>query len=147
MAYTVQKVKAWVGQMKDRPGALAKTLGPLADAGVDLRLVLAYRSESKPGTGMLYCSPVRGRKATEAAKSAGLSPARQDTIILVEGDNRQGLGRELTERIAQGGVNLTGCHATTVGRKFSALFIFGSAADADKAARLLRSVAKKPKRK
>jgi hypothetical protein len=147
MAYTVQKVKAWAGEMKDRPGALAKTLGPLADAGVDLRLVVAYRSESKPGMGILYCSPVTGRKAMDAAKSAGLRPAPQDKILLVEGDNRQGLGRELTERIAQGGINLAGCHATTVGRKFSALFIFNKAADADKAARLLRSAAKKPKRK
>ena len=139
MTYTVQKVKTWAGQVEHKPGALAKALGPIANAGANLQMVMAYRSDAKPNSGMIICSPITGGKAIKAAKAVGLRPAPQSTMILVEGANRAGLGRDLTERIARGRINLLGCNATVIGNKFSAVFWFSNPASADKAAKLLRA--------
>ena len=38
-------------------------------------MVVARRQPDKPGSGVVFLAPVKGRKATEAAATAGLSPA------------------------------------------------------------------------
>ena len=139
MAYDVKKVKTWGGPIKHKSGALAQILGPLAEAGADLHMVMAWKSDAKPDTGMVICSPITGSKAIKAAKAAGLKPDTQAKTLVVEGNNSPGLGRELTERIAKGRINLLGCNATVIGNKFSAVFWFNNAASADKAAKLLRA--------
>jgi len=47
MPLKVEKVALWSGEIEDKPGALAKVLEPLAQAGVDLQVVLAERNPAK----------------------------------------------------------------------------------------------------
>ncbi|MER3500799.1 MAG: amino acid-binding protein [Candidatus Fervidibacterota bacterium] len=145
MPMKVEKVALWCGEIEDKPGALAKVLEPLAAAGVDLQVVLAERNPAKPGSGTVYLAPIKGRKATDAAKSVGLSEATTPTLLRVEGTNKPGLGHLMTSALAEAGINLSFAAAAVLGNKFVAFFGFDSDADARKASRIL-SALKIPRR-
>jgi hypothetical protein len=144
MAITVKKVTLWRTEVANEPGVLANVLEPLASAGTNLRIVMGY-ALGDSGRAAIEVSPVSGRKATAAAGSAGLS-ASPAACLLVEGDDRPGLGAALARGIAAAGVNIHFLMAESIGRKFSATFGFHSADDATSAARAIKAAAK-PRKK
>lgn len=145
MPLKVEKAALWCGEIEDKPGALAKVLEPLAQAGVDLQVVLAQRDPSKVGMGVVYLGPIKGRKATDAAKSVGLSEATLPVVLRIEGPNKPGLGHLMTSALAEAGINLAFAGAAVLGNKFVAFFGFDSDADARKASRILSGL-KLPRR-
>ena len=54
------------------------------------------------------------------------------------GSDRPGLAAELTQKLAQGGINLHGFSASVIGTQFVAYIAFDSLGDANKAMELLR---------
>ena len=140
MAITVKKITLWRREAGDRPGLLADTLSPLAGANVSLRILMGYRQPGGSGA-VIELAPVSGRKATTAARSAGLTASSIPTL-LVEGEDRPGLGLAFSRAIANAGINLDFLVAQVVGRKFSAIFGFASEADAKTAAGLIRKAAR-----
>jgi hypothetical protein len=146
MAVSVKKVALWRKEAEHRPGALATALEPLAAAGANLRIVMGYALPGERAVIELF--PVSGKKATAAATGAGLA-ASTIPCLLVEGDDRPGLGAGFARAVANEGVNVSFVMAETIGRKFSAVFGFANDADAEKASRAFRTVAKpaKPARK
>lgn len=145
MSITVKPIALWRVQAADRPGLLADTLAPLSGAGSDLRIVMGYHLPGQVSTAVLELFPVKGKKATEAATAQGLAASDIPTL-LVEGDDRPGLGHDLTRGVADAGVDLHFLVAQVLGRKFSAVFGFGSADDARKASAAIKKAAR-PKRK
>lgn len=145
MPLKVEKVALWCGEIEDKPGALAKVLEPLAQAGVDLQVVMAERNPAKAGFGVVYLGPVKGRKAMDAAKSVGLSEATTPVVLRIEGPNKPGLGHLMTSALAEAGINLSFVGAAVLGNRFVAFFAFDSDADARKASRIL-SALKPPRR-
>jgi hypothetical protein len=139
MAYTVNKVDIWTGEIEDQVGALAAKLERLADAGADLQVVIARRQPDKPGKGVVFLGPVAGTKPQKAAQLAGLAKAADLAALHVEGANRPGEGQRLARLLADAGINLRGVSAMAMGARFVAALAFDSAADATKAARLLRA--------
>jgi hypothetical protein len=77
------------------------------------------------------------KKSVAAAQTAGLAPSSMSTL-LVEGDNRPGLGHAITKAIGDAGINLSFVMAQVVGRRYSAVFGFENEADANKAATLIK---------
>jgi hypothetical protein len=144
MAVNVKKAVLWRGEVDNRPGALARTLAPLADAGADLQVVLGY-SLPDGQRGVIEVFPVSGKKASAAADRAGLSASSAATL-LVEGDNKPGLGHAIAEGLADAAINLTFVMAQVVGRRYSALFGFETDADASRAAGIIRRAAPAKKR-
>ena len=71
------------------------------------------------------------------AQTAGLAPSSIPTL-LVEGDNRSGLGHAIAKAVGDAGINMSFVMAQVVGRRYSALFGFESEADASKAATLIK---------
>ena len=71
------------------------------------------------------------------AQTAGLAPSSIPTL-LVEGDNRSGLGHTIAEAVGDAGINMSFVMAQVVGRRYSAVFGFESEADASKAATLIK---------
>jgi len=140
MAVSVKKITLWRREIADRPGALAEVLAPLAEAGGTLRVVMGYRYPEPAGKAAVELAPVTGRKVTAAAQAAGLAPAALGAL-LVEGDDRPGLGRTLAEAIAQSGINLHFLMALVAGRRYAAVFGFASEADADRAAPIIKKTA------
>jgi hypothetical protein len=140
MAVTVKKITLWRTEIDNRPGTLANALAPLAATGADLQVVMGYRYAGQESKAAIELSPVSGKKATAAAQAAGLSASSIPTL-LVEGDNRPGLGHALAAAIAEAGINLSFLVAQVVGKKFSAVFGFETDADARQAATLLKKAA------
>jgi hypothetical protein len=139
MSYTVHSVDVWVGEIEDRVGGLAAKLGPLAEAGANLEMVVARRQPHQPGTGVVFVGPVTGASARRAAAAAGLARTDDLAALRVEGPNRQGEGSRLARLLADAGLNLRGLSAAVLGNKFVALLAFDTSADAGRAARLLRA--------
>jgi hypothetical protein len=81
--------------------------------------------------------PVSGKKSAAAAQTAGLTPSSISTL-LVEGDNRSGLGHAIAKAIGDAGINMSFVMAQVMGRRYSALFGFENEADASKAATLIK---------
>ncbi len=100
---------------------------------------MAYRY---PGTdkGAVELHPISGRKPIAAAKSAGLARS-PIPVLLVEGDNRQGLGCALAKAIGDAVVNLSFVMAQVISRRYAAVFGFENESDAAKAATLTKKAA------
>ena len=137
MAVTVKKIVLWRHEVENKPGMLAATLEPLAAAGADLHVVMGYRYPGNESRAAIELYSVSGKKATVAAKAAGLVASSIPTL-LVEGDNRAGLGATTARALADAGINVSFLVAQVIGRKYSALFGFETAQDASKAAALLK---------
>jgi hypothetical protein len=144
MAVTVKKVSLWRREIDNRPGALARVLEPLARAGTDLQIAMGYRYPGNESRAAVELAPVGNKKAAAAAQGAGLQASGIATLI-VQGDNRPGLGHAIAQGMADAGINMSFLVAQVVGRKYSAVFGFENDADADRAAALIKKI--KPKRK
>jgi hypothetical protein len=103
-------------------------------------VVLAYRFPGHESKAAIELYPVTGKKSANAAKEAGFS-ASDIPALLVEGDNRAGLGYATSQAIANAGFSLDFVVAQVIGRKFSAVFGFESGADAAKCAAIIRKAA------
>ena len=64
--------------------------------------------------------------------------------LLIQGDDRPGLGARISRALADGGVNVAFVIAQVVGRRFSAVIGFADAAAADSATRLVKAACKAP---
>jgi len=138
MAFSVQRVDVWAAGIEDKPGGLASKLGPLAQAGADLEFVIARRAADKPGTGVVFVTPLRGDAQTAAGEKAGFSVADSLHSLRVEGDNRPGAGAELTEKLADAGINLRGLSAAVIGGRFIMYLALDTAEDAERAEGILQ---------
>ena len=146
MSVTVKKIVLWRKEVENQPGILANALAPLANAGADIHVVMAYRFPGAESKAAIELYPVTGKKSATAAAEAGFS-ASAIPALLVEGDNRAGLGYATAQAIADAGINMDFLVAQVVGRKYSAVFGFESDADATKCAAIIRkATAAKKKR-
>ena len=141
MPLSVKKVTLWRREIDDRPGALAQVLAPVAAAGTSLRVVMGYRYPEAQGRAAVELAPVTGRKAVAAAQAAGLS-ASSIAALLVEGDDRAGLGSTLAEAISGAGLNLHFLMGLVSGRRYVAVFGFGSDAEAARAIPVIKKAAR-----
>ena len=137
MALTVERVDVWAASIKDQPGGLANALAPLSEAGADLEFVISRRAPDMPGSGVVFLTPLRGDAQTVAAAKAGFAIAESLHSVRVEGDNRAGIGAELTKKLADAGINLRGLSAAVIGPRFIMYLAVDTSEDAEKAMTLL----------
>jgi hypothetical protein len=144
MAVKVKRITLWRKELENRTGTLAGTLEPLAKAGADLQIVMGYRYPGESAKAAVEIYPIGKKKATQAAQGAGLAAAGIPAVV-VEGDNRAGLGYGMAQAIAEAGVNVDFLVAQVIGRKYSAVIGFENEADAEKAVGLIKKAAGKKK--
>lgn len=137
MAISVKGITLWRREVDNRPGALARTLEPLASAGADLKVLMGYRYPGEEGRAAIELYPVSGKKATAAAQAAGLAATSIPTL-LVQGDNRAGQAYAATRAIADAGISLNFFLAQVIGEKYSAVLGFETEADAQRASSLIK---------
>jgi hypothetical protein len=140
MAIRVKKIELWRCEVENRPGALASVLEGLAKAGADLLVVMGYRYPGVEPKAAVELYPVTTKKAAAAAQAAGLTASGIPTL-LVEGDNRPGLGHAVTAAIAGAGINLAFLVTQVIGRKYSSVIGFEREEDAKAALPILRKAA------
>lgn len=137
MPVTVKNISLWRKEVANQVGTLAQTLDPVSKAGADLQVLMGYRYPGDGTKAAIELYPVAGKKVTAAASEAGLAASAIPTL-LVEGDNRPGLGLAIAQAIAAAGVNLTFFVAQSIGRKFSAVLGFETEAGAKTAVPLIK---------
>jgi hypothetical protein len=136
----VRKVDVWAAGIEDKPGGLAAKLRPLADAGASLEFVIARRDAAKPGTGVVFVAGLEGDDQAAAARDAGF--ARTDSLhsVRVAGADAPGLGAEISEALAEAGINLRGLSAAALGDEFVCYLALDTADDATSASELLENL-------
>ena len=138
MGLAVKRVDVWATSIKDHPGGLAEKLAPLAEAGADLEFVIARRAPDKPGTGVVFVTPLRSDAEVAAGAKAGFAVAKNLHSVRVEADNKPGIGATLTKQLADAGVNLRGLSAAVIEGRFILYLALDTAEDAEKAMSLLQ---------
>ena len=128
MPVTVKSISLWRKELANQAGMLARTLEPVAKAGTDLQVLMGYRYPGDGTKAAVELYPIAGKKVTGAAAEAGLSASSIPTL-LVEGDNRAGLGFAIAQAIAGAGINMTFFLAQAIGRRFSAVVGLETEAD------------------
>jgi hypothetical protein len=142
MAVTVKKITLWRKELENQTGTLAKTLEPLAGIGVDLHVVMGYRYPEGGTKAAVEVYPVSGKKPSAKAQEAGLA-ASSIPALLVEGDNKPGLGHKIARAISDAGINMAFLMAVVIGRKYSSVIGFENGADADKGATIIKKAVTK----
>ena len=138
MNTVVEHEEVWVASVEDKPGALGNKLAALAEAGADLNSIIARRSPEKPGTGVVFVTPLRGDQEIEAASENGFTVSSHLHGVRVEGRNEPGIATKVTQKIGQAGLNLRGFSGAVIGTQFVLHLAFDTAEDAQKAIALLR---------
>ena len=137
MDLLVERVDVWAATIQDRPGGLAEVLDALRQAGADLQFIIARRAPEKSGTGVVFVTPLQNDREIRAAAQVGFNVAQSLHSIRVMGPDRPGIAAELTEKLADGGINLRGFSASLIGRQFVAYMAVDSLDDANKAKEIL----------
>ena len=140
MALKVTKVDVWAVEIRDEPGGLAQILETMSGAGSSLDCVIARRQADKYMAGVVFLTPIKGKKSELAAAAAGVRRAEDLATLRVEGPDQKGIGARLSRAIADAGINMKGCSAMRCGKNFVAYIGFDSDEDADRAAKALKSV-------
>lgn len=139
MAVKLKAITLWRREVENQPGILADTLEPFARKGADLQVVMGYRYPGEERKAAIELYPVAGKKMIEAAQAKGLSGSAIPAL-LVEGDNKPGLGHAIAQSIADAGINLTFLVAQVIGKKYSAVIGFESEDDSKKASARIKQV-------
>jgi hypothetical protein len=138
MELIVERVDVWAASIKDEPGGLASVLAGLRDAGADLNFILARRAPEKPGTGVVFVTPLRGDLEVAAAASLGFNVTNSVQSVSVEGPNEPGIASRILEKLAAAGINLRGVTCGIIGVRFIMYVGLDSAEDADKVVEILQ---------
>lgn len=133
MKLKLNRVEMWTGTIEDRAGGAADKLDPLRKAGVDLEFVFARRTAEQPGKGVLFVTPVKGRKAIKAAQEAGLAKSEDVCALRIEGTNKPGITASMVRALASAGISFRALSAACVGSKFVVYLALDTADDAARA--------------
>lgn len=136
MLYDISRTDVWVGEIEDRPGALAEKLETLANSGANLEFIVLRRDYEKPATTVVFVSPLRGAAANEA----GLSKATTMFTLRVEGPHIPGLGARIARAIGDEDINMRGLTGASVGERSVIYIGFERIGDVDRAVRVLNKL-------
>ena len=140
MPVTVKSISLWRKETENKIGLLAEALEPFAKAGANLEVVMGYRLPGHEGKAVIEVYPVSAKEVTAAALETGLAASSIPTL-LVEGDNRPGLGHKIAQTIADAGVDVSFFVAQAIDRRFSAVVGFATEDTLKKAAALIKKAA------
>jgi hypothetical protein len=137
MSLLVEREDVWAASIEDKPGALAAKLTALAEAGADLDFIITRHAPEKPGTGVVFVTPLRGDAEIEAAAVIGFSVTSHMHSVRVEGENQKGIAATLTTKLGAAGINLRGFSGAVIGKRFVLHVAMEKEEDVKKAMRLL----------
>lgn len=117
--------------LESKPGVLARISRILADAGVNITALCAAEVTGRGKIRMVVTDPARAKEALKAAKlRCGEEPALALTL-----EDRPGALARVTEKLAQGKVNIRCAYATTAGAGSATVIL--SVSNPDKAQAIL----------
>jgi len=138
MELSVERVDVWAATIEDKPGGLAHVLSALRDAGADLQFIVARRTPEASGKGVVFVAPLQGEQEIRAAARVGFNVSPTVHSVRVMGRDQMGIIAQLTQLLADGGINLRGVSSAVLGTQFIAYLAVNSLADAEKAMDILQ---------
>ena len=138
MEAIVERADVWAANIEDKPGGLAGVLSALRDVGADLQMIIARRAPQEPGRGVVFVTPLQGDREIAAAAQVGFNVTQTLHSVRVVGRDRPGAAAELTQKLAEGGINLRGFSASVNGSQFVAYVAVDSLDEANKAIAILK---------
>ena len=139
MSLNVKRVDVWVMGIRDSKDLSTKLCG-LAKAGALLQFVTGRVVPTKPGTGVVFLSPVQGAAQMRAAKGIGLRRSKSIHGVRIEGPDKCGIGAKIMAVLADNKINPSGLTAASIGKRFVSYLALGGAADAAKVIRVLKGI-------
>lgn len=146
MAVTIKKAVLWRRDVVNEPGALAQTLRPLVEAGVNLEVCMGYAIPGEKHHSAIEVYPIPA-KAEDSAKSVNLVPAETISCLLVHGDDEKGLGYKIADALGKAGINISFVVVHAFGGHWHGVMGFESESDAQRAATVLKQATKGVKAK
>jgi hypothetical protein len=140
MALNVTKADVWAVTIEDRPGGAAEKLEVLSKAGANLEMLLARRTAENPGKGVMFVTPLKGKKAVDAAQQSGMGKPENIHSVRIEGSDKPGLGAKIARALADAGINTRGMSAIALGKKFVSFVAVDSAEDQTRAIAALKKL-------
>jgi len=137
MDLLVEREDVWAAGVDDKPGELAAKLAALTHAGADLDFIIARRSPDKPGTAVVFVTPLHGDKEVRAAAAVGFAVTTTLHSVRVEGPNEPGMAAKLAKAVGDAGINMRGFSAASIGTRFVAHIGVDTADDTETVVRLL----------
>ena len=137
METIVEHVDVWAASIEDKPGGLAGVLSTLRDVGANLQFIIARRAPLAPGSGVVFVTPLQGDREIAAAAEVGFNVTQSVHSVRVMGRDRPGAAAELTQKLADGGINLRGFASSVIGGQFVAYVAMDSLDEANKAIAIL----------
>ena len=138
MDLLVESVDVWAASIPDKPGGVAEVLTVLHEAGADLQFIIARRAPEEPGKGVVFVTPLQGDAEIRAAALVGFNVTRRLHCVRLMGADRPGVAAALTQKLADGGINLRGFSASVIGKQFVAYVGLDSLDDANKVMDILQ---------
>ena len=138
MAYEIERVTVWAGEIEAAPGSLARKLGALREAGANLEFVIVRPLNEIHGVGVLYVAPLLGPTQEEAGVAAGLHRSESIPAVRLGGANRPGLVAEIAEWFQQAEIHVCGVSAAVIGERCVMYLRFETKEDAETSVDLLR---------
>ncbi len=140
MKLLVHNVDVWAATIPDKPGGLANVMAALRDARSDLQLIIARRAPEKPGTGVVFVTPLERDREIRAAAQVGFNVTHSLHCIRIMGADEPGIAAKVTQMLADGGINLRGFSASVIGAYFVAYVAVDTAEAAIKVIEVLRTL-------
>ena len=140
MKLKITRSEMWKATIEDQPGGAATVLEPVAQAGANLEFAFARRAPDVPGKGLLFITPVKGKKVVAAAQAAGLGLAPDMHLLRIEGGDKPGTTAAIARALANAGISFRAFSATAVGRNFKGFLVLDSTDDAARAASVLKKL-------
>lgn len=119
---------------------MARKLAALAAAGVNMGFMVSRRSPERPGSGVVFVTPIKGTKQQRSAGKAGFHKTQALHGVRAEGPDKAGLCAGVAQVVADAGINLRGFSAAALGRRAVMHLAFDSEEDARRAISLLRKM-------
>ena len=138
MDLILEQADVWAASIQDRPGGIAEVLGALRDAGADLQFIIARRAPEKPGTGVLFVTPLQGDREIRVAAQVGFNVTHTLHSVRIMGRDQPGIAAEITQKLADAGINLRGFSASVIGSQFVAYVGVDSQQEADRVVAALK---------
>ena len=136
MTDQIRKVSYFSIEKPDKPGEGAHLLKMLKDSGVNL---LAFTAFPMGRRAQMDLVPEDTQALKSAAQKMGLVLSEQRSGFLVQGKDRVGAITEMTQKLADAGINITALDAIAAGEgRFGAIFWIG-AGDIQKAEKVLEA--------
>ena len=139
MGFVVEGQDIWVSSLRHKPGGLAEKLIALRDAGADLEFVIARRAPDHPGGGVVFVTPLRNDREIAAATEVGFNVSRSLHALRIDGPDRPGIAAEMTSRLAEEGISLTGFSAAVSGPRVIVNLAVESLAEKDRVKEILEN--------